>query len=84
MGGQQFRQFFAAGARSSLLGPVPMGVAIKSPMMGFPPARPVYPHVRYYNNTSVPGSSSASASTTVILPSLNTNLLIIKLVICKN
>lgn len=64
MGGQQFRQFFAAGARSSLLGPVPMGVAIKSPMMGFPPARPVYPHVRYYNNTSVPGSSSASASTT--------------------
>lgn len=64
MGGQQFRQFFAAGARSSLLGPVPMGVAIKSPMMGFPPPRPVYPHVRYYNSTSVPGSSSASTSTT--------------------
>ncbi|XP_020780822.1 cdkn1a interacting zinc finger protein 1a isoform X2 [Boleophthalmus pectinirostris] len=66
MGGQQFRQFFAAGARSSLLGPVPMGVAIKSPMMGFPPARPVYPHVRYYNNNSsgVPGSSSASSSAT--------------------
>lgn len=64
MGGQQFRQFFAAGARSSLLGPVPMGVAIKSPMMGFPPARPVYPHVRYYNNNSAPGSSSASASIT--------------------
>ncbi|KAK7896016.1 hypothetical protein WMY93_021341 [Mugilogobius chulae] len=65
MGGQQFRQFFAAGARSSLLGPIPMGVAIKSPMMGFPPARPVYPHVRYYNNnSSVPGSSSASSNNT--------------------
>lgn len=64
MGGQQFRQFFAAGARSSLLGPVPMGVAIKSPMRGFPPARPVYPPVRYYNSTSVPGSSSTSTSTT--------------------
>lgn len=64
MGGQQFRQFFAAGARSSLLGPVPMGVAIKSPMMGFPPARPVYPPVRYYNSTNVSGSSSTSTSTT--------------------
>lgn len=67
MAGQQFRQFFAAGARSSLLGPVPMGVAIKSPMMGFPPARPVYPHVRPYynnnNNNSIPGSSAAIAST---------------------
>lgn len=64
MAGQQFRQFFAAGARSSLLGPVPMGVAIKSPMMGFPPPRPVYPHVRsYYNNNSAPGSSAAIAST---------------------
>lgn len=52
MGGQQFRQFFAAGARSSLLGPVPMGMAIKSPMMGFPAARPFHPHPRYYNNNS--------------------------------
>ncbi|XP_033846126.1 cdkn1a interacting zinc finger protein 1a [Periophthalmus magnuspinnatus] len=69
MGGQQFRQFFAAGARSSLLGPVPMGVAIKSPMMGFPPARPVYPPVRYYNNNSsaVPGSSAASSSATDVV-----------------
>lgn len=64
MGGQQYRQFFAAGTRSSLLGPVPMGVAIKSPMMGFPPARPVYPPVRYFNNSpGVPGTSSASTST---------------------
>ncbi|XP_030004422.1 cdkn1a interacting zinc finger protein 1a isoform X2 [Sphaeramia orbicularis] len=69
MGGQQFRQFFAAGTRSSLLGPVPMGVAIKSPMMGFPAARPFHPHVRYYNNnnntatTTAPSSSSSSSST---------------------
>ncbi|CAL1569272.1 unnamed protein product [Knipowitschia caucasica] len=64
MGGQQFRQFFA-GARSSLLGPMPMGVAIKSPMMGFPPARPPYnPHQpRYYNNNqSVPGPSPSPAT----------------------
>lgn len=65
MGGQQFRQFFAAGTRSSLLGPVPMGVAIKSPMRGFPAARPVYPHVRYFNNnTSVPGTSSSTSTST--------------------
>ncbi|XP_046906919.1 cdkn1a interacting zinc finger protein 1a [Hypomesus transpacificus] len=49
MGGQQFRQFFSAGARASLLGPVPMGVAIKTPHMGFP-ARHFHPHARYYNN----------------------------------
>ncbi|XP_010876094.1 cdkn1a interacting zinc finger protein 1a [Esox lucius] len=49
MSGQQFTQFFAAGARSSLLGPVPMGVAIKTPHMGFP-ARHYHPHARYYNN----------------------------------
>ncbi|KAL0965482.1 hypothetical protein UPYG_G00281850 [Umbra pygmaea] len=49
MSGQQFTQFFAAGARASLLGPVPMGVAIKTPHMGFP-ARHYHPHARYYNN----------------------------------
>ncbi|XP_068191221.1 cdkn1a interacting zinc finger protein 1a [Antennarius striatus] len=62
MGGQQqFRQFFAASARSSLLGPVPMGMAIKSPIMGFPAARPFHPHARYYNNTTTTASSSSSS-----------------------
>ncbi|XP_029372366.1 cdkn1a interacting zinc finger protein 1a isoform X2 [Echeneis naucrates] len=61
MGGQQFRQFFPAGTRSSLLGPVPMGMAIKSPMMGFPAARPFHPHARYYNNT-IPTTVSSSPS----------------------
>ncbi|XP_054896476.1 cdkn1a interacting zinc finger protein 1a [Poeciliopsis prolifica] len=60
MGGQQFRQFFTAGARSSLLGPVPMGMAIKSPIMGFPAARPFHPHTRFFNATA---SSSSSIST---------------------
>ncbi|XP_072551419.1 cdkn1a interacting zinc finger protein 1a isoform X2 [Salminus brasiliensis] len=49
MGGQQFQQFFAAGSRSSILGPVPLGVAIKTPHMGFPP-RHFNPHARYFNN----------------------------------
>lgn len=49
MGGQQFPQFFAAGSRSSLLGPVPMGVAIKTPHMGFAPL-PFNPHARFVNN----------------------------------
>lgn len=49
MGGQQFQQFFAAGTRSSILGPVPLGVAIKTPHMGFPP-RHFHPHARYFNN----------------------------------
>ncbi|XP_062844873.1 cdkn1a interacting zinc finger protein 1a [Trichomycterus rosablanca] len=49
MGGQQFQQFFATGTRSSILGPVPLGVAIKTPHMGFPP-RHFNPHARYYNN----------------------------------
>lgn len=63
MGGQQFRQFFAAGTRSSLLGPVPMGMAMKSPMMGFPAARPYHPHARYYNSgTAAPAASAAPPS----------------------
>ncbi|XP_013984217.1 cip1-interacting zinc finger protein [Salmo salar] len=49
--GQQFTQFFAAGARSSLLGPVPMGMSMKNPHMGFP-ARHYHPHTRYYNNNN--------------------------------
>ncbi|XP_063066330.1 cdkn1a interacting zinc finger protein 1a isoform X2 [Engraulis encrasicolus] len=49
MGGQQFPQFFPAGSRSSLLGPVPMGVAIKTPHIGFAP-RHFNPHARYMNN----------------------------------
>lgn len=49
MGGQQFQQFFTAGSRSSILGPVPLGVAIKTPHMGFPP-RHFHPHARYFNN----------------------------------
>uniref|UniRef100_A0A8C9YPL6 Cdkn1a interacting zinc finger protein 1a n=1 Tax=Sander lucioperca TaxID=283035 RepID=A0A8C9YPL6_SANLU len=52
MAGQQFRQFFTARSRSSLLGPVPMGMAIKSPMMGFPAGRSFHPHARYYNNNN--------------------------------
>ncbi|XP_060937861.1 cdkn1a interacting zinc finger protein 1a [Limanda limanda] len=70
MGGQQFHQFFAAGARSSLLGPVPMGMAMKSPMMGYPAARSFHPHARYYNNnsntatitTAAPSTASSSSS----------------------
>ncbi|KAI1900569.1 hypothetical protein AGOR_G00051270 [Albula goreensis] len=49
MGGQQFAQFFSAGSRPSLLGPAPMGVAIKSPHVGFPP-RHFHPHTRFYNH----------------------------------
>ncbi|XP_073333947.1 cdkn1a interacting zinc finger protein 1a isoform X2 [Pagrus major] len=67
MGGQQFRQFFAASSRSSLLGPVPMGMAIKTPMMGFPAGRQFHPHARYYNNaatTTASSSSSYSSSST--------------------
>ncbi|KAG8010735.1 Cip1-interacting zinc finger protein [Nibea albiflora] len=67
MGGQQFRQFFAAGARSSLLGPVPMGMAIKSPMMGFPAARAFHPHARYYNNNTTTATTASSSSS---LPSV--------------
>uniref|UniRef100_A0A096M0W6 Cdkn1a interacting zinc finger protein 1a n=1 Tax=Poecilia formosa TaxID=48698 RepID=A0A096M0W6_POEFO len=66
MGGQQFRQFFTAGARSSLLGPVPMGMAIKSPIMGFPAARAFHPHTRFFNATASSSSSSSSTSATVI------------------
>lgn len=62
MGGQQFRQFFTAGTRSSLLGPVPMGMTIKSPMMGFPAARPYHPHARYYNNNNAATTTASSAS----------------------
>ncbi|XP_016535806.1 cdkn1a interacting zinc finger protein 1a [Poecilia formosa] len=64
MGGQQFRQFFTAGARSSLLGPVPMGMAIKSPIMGFPAARAFHPHTRFFNATASSSSSSSSTSAT--------------------
>ncbi|MBN3324393.1 CIZ1 protein, partial [Atractosteus spatula] len=49
MGGQQFPPFFPAGARPSLLGPAPMGVAIKTPVMGFPP-RHYHPHSRHYKD----------------------------------
>ncbi|XP_067295859.1 cdkn1a interacting zinc finger protein 1a isoform X2 [Pseudorasbora parva] len=48
MGGQQFPQFFTPGSRASLLGPVPMGVAIKTPHMGF--QRHFNPHARYFSN----------------------------------
>ncbi|XP_070781188.1 cdkn1a interacting zinc finger protein 1a [Enoplosus armatus] len=66
MGGQQFRQFFAAGPRSSLLGPVPMGMAMKSPIRGYPAARPYHPHARYYNsNTTTASSSSLSSSSSI-------------------
>ncbi|XP_028318579.1 cdkn1a interacting zinc finger protein 1a [Gouania willdenowi] len=61
MGGQQFRQFYAAGTRSSLLGPVPMGMTIKPPMRGYPSPRPYHPPNRYYNNNI---SSTPAAPTT--------------------
>ncbi|XP_061655917.1 cdkn1a interacting zinc finger protein 1a isoform X2 [Phyllopteryx taeniolatus] len=66
MAGQQFRQFFTATNRS-LLGPVPIGMAMKSPLMGFPAAaRPFHPHPRFYNNpaltTSAAGTSTATTS----------------------
>ncbi|XP_076019831.1 cdkn1a interacting zinc finger protein 1a [Genypterus blacodes] len=73
MGGQQFRQFFAAGARSSLLGPVPMGVAIKSPMVGFPAVRAYHPHARYYNSTATPTTSASSSSTSNSSASFSTS-----------
>lgn len=60
MAGQQFRQFFTASSRSSLLGPVPMGMAIKTPLIGFPAARPFHPHARFYNSNP---ASTASSST---------------------
>nr|XP_020456454.1 cip1-interacting zinc finger protein-like [Monopterus albus] len=66
MGGQQFRQFFAAGAGSSLLGPVPMGMAIKSPIMGFPAARSFHPHARYYSPPTTALSSSSSTTDTAV------------------
>ncbi|XP_038590114.1 cdkn1a interacting zinc finger protein 1a [Micropterus salmoides] len=65
MGGQQFRQFFAAGTRSSLLGPVPMGMAMKSHIMGFPAARPYHPHARYYNNNTTTNTASSSSFSSV-------------------
>lgn len=64
MGGQQFCQFFTAGSRSSLLGPVPMGMAIKSPMMGYPAGRQFHPHARYYNNTAAASSITSAVITT--------------------
>uniref|UniRef100_A0A1A7XDF8 Cdkn1a interacting zinc finger protein 1a n=1 Tax=Iconisemion striatum TaxID=60296 RepID=A0A1A7XDF8_9TELE len=74
MGGTQFRQFFTAGARSSLLGPVPMGMAIKSPMMGFPAARPFHPHSRFYNSTSAtPSTATASTSSSISTTVITTN-----------
>lgn len=68
MGGQQFHQFFTAGTRSSLLGPVPMGMAIKSHIMGFPAARPFHPHTRFYNNNNNNnnGASTAPSSSSTI------------------
>lgn len=62
MGGQQFRQFFSAGARSSLLGPVPMGMTMKSPLMGFPAARHFHPHARYYNNNNNSSNTPSTAT----------------------
>ncbi|XP_037121861.1 cdkn1a interacting zinc finger protein 1a isoform X1 [Syngnathus acus] len=65
MAGQQFRQFFTA-ANRSLLGPVPIGMAMKSPVMGFPaPAWSYHPHPRYYNNAiHATNAAVASAATT--------------------
>lgn len=67
MGGQQFRQFFAASSRSSLLGPVPMGMAIKTPIIGFPAARPFHPHARFYNSNPTSTASSSSITITTVI-----------------
>ena len=79
MAGQQFRQFFTAGSRNSLLGPVPMGMGMKSPMMGYPAPRQYHQHARYYNNNnnntpttasssfSSSSSSSSSSTTTAVI-----------------
>lgn len=75
MGGQQFRQFFA-GTRSSILGPVPMGMAMKSHMMGFPAARPYHQHHRQYynnNNSSGPPTTSSSSSSAAYPPSASSS-----------
>lgn len=45
---QQFQQFFPAGAGPSLLGPVPMGVSMKTPRMGFP-SHHYHPHNRNFS-----------------------------------
>ncbi|XP_048876275.1 cdkn1a interacting zinc finger protein 1a [Brienomyrus brachyistius] len=52
IGGHQFPQFFPAGARPSLLGPVSLAVANKTPLAGFP-ARTAHPHTRYRSNDFV-------------------------------
>ncbi|KAM8873303.1 cdkn1a interacting zinc finger protein 1a isoform 2-T2 [Synchiropus picturatus] len=62
MGGQQFRQFFGAGGRSSLLGPVPIGMTMKGPMRGFPIARTFNPHTRFFNN--IPATTTPQTATT--------------------
>ncbi|XP_077398969.1 cdkn1a interacting zinc finger protein 1a isoform X2 [Vanacampus margaritifer] len=70
MGGQQFRQFFTATNRS-LLGPVPIGMAMKSPLMGFPgAARPFHPHPRYYSNAAA--TTSTATTSTVMASSVTT------------
>ncbi|MGH0173236.1 UNVERIFIED_CONTAM: hypothetical protein FKN15_064932 [Acipenser sinensis] len=45
---QQFQQFFPAGAGPSILGPVPMGVSMKTPRMGFP-SHHYHPHNRNFS-----------------------------------
>lgn len=73
MGGQQFRQFFAASSRSSLLGPVPMGMAIKTPIISFPAARPFHPHARFYNSNPTSTASSSTISMTTDTPTRQTD-----------
>ncbi|KAM6901051.1 cdkn1a interacting zinc finger protein 1a [Lycodopsis pacificus] len=72
MGGQQFRQFFTPGSRSSLLGPVPMGMAIKSPMMGYPGGRQYHQHARYYNNNNNTSTTTAASSSSSSITSADT------------
>ncbi|XP_056146705.1 cdkn1a interacting zinc finger protein 1a isoform X2 [Lampris incognitus] len=62
VGGQQFRRFFPAGARSSLLGPVPMGMPMRSSMMGYHVTRHVYPDARYNRNNSTASTSMDMAA----------------------
>ncbi|XP_057675689.1 cdkn1a interacting zinc finger protein 1a [Corythoichthys intestinalis] len=65
--GQQFCQFFTS-ANRSLLGPVPMGIAMKSPLVGFPAAaRPFQPsHRCYYNNAVLTTTATSIASTSSV------------------
>ncbi|XP_051906399.1 cdkn1a interacting zinc finger protein 1a isoform X2 [Hippocampus zosterae] len=72
MAGQQFHHFFTA-ANRSLLGPVPIGMAMKSHHMGFPAAaRAFHPHPRLYNNAAITASAATATSAATAASSVTT------------